>query len=871
MAEERILTIDDEPSIIRFCERALTRAGYTVRGASSGNEGLALLGEQPFDLVLLDVRLPDRDGIDVLSAIHDREVAIPVIMMTGHASMQTALDALKSGARELLLKPFGPDSLLSTVQRVLEREHQLREDQRLRGRLPILEISQALMSETSPARLTRLALGIIEQELGVRHVSLRLLDADQRWMEPVVHDTEGASRQETQAQVEEDVYRRVLETREPLLLVEGDESDPTVQEWLAQMHAGTAVCVPLVLRNRILGVVNAWRPLGAPPFHQDEVDLLSMLCGQVAVALENARLFVRAHREIAERVRAEEAETQRRREAEALRDIAAALNSSLELDQVLDLILDNVGRVVPHDLASVMFVQDGQARIVRYRGIQTDASEAVWTQRFLINEIPTLRQMTESLQPLAIPDTGQFDGWVTFPGMPHVSSYAGAPICWQDRVVGFLNLNSNQAGFFETAHAERLNVFAHQAAVAIENARLHEQVRSHVEQLEHRVDARTKELSALYEVTAVASESLELDVTLARSLNHALEAMGSSVGLVQLLDETTGELVVGGWQGRVLQDAPEMARSLQPVALARWIVDHNEPLVVPDVRLGARVPIAPGMVEAMEALDLCVFVGAPMRARGRILGVLSVLGPEDQGINVEDVALLASIADHVAVAVENDRLRQQAERAAVIEERERLARELHDSVTQSLYSLTLFAEAARELAVDGRFSEIEYYLDRVNQVSRSALKEMRLLVHELRPPVLEEEGLVGALRQRLEAVEGRVGVQARLIADELVQLPSDVEDALYRIAQEALNTALKHARAKTVLVHLGVGPAGEIELSVEDDGGGFDVEGARDGGGMGMTNMRERAEKLGGTLVVQSALGEGTCIRVQLTVNGARP
>jgi len=230
------------------------------------------------------------------------------------------------------------------------------------------------------------------------------------------------------------------------------------------------------------------------------------------------------------------------------------------------------------------------------------------------------------------------------------------------------------------------------------------------------------------------------------------------------------------------------------------------------------------------------------------------------------VALLASVADQVAVAVENARLRQQAEHAAVVEERERLARELHDSVTQLLYSVTLFAGAGQRMARTGNLDDPESYLADLGGIAQQALKEMRLLVYELRPPALEQEGLIGALQHRLEAVEGRAGVESRLVVEHWAELPPAIEVELYRIAQEALNNALKHAAATTVAVRLNCDRDG-VELEVVDNGQGFDPDTATATGGMGLVSMQERIKRLNGSFAIQSTPGEGTTVTVNIKIN----
>jgi signal transduction histidine kinase len=233
---------------------------------------------------------------------------------------------------------------------------------------------------------------------------------------------------------------------------------------------------------------------------------------------------------------------------------------------------------------------------------------------------------------------------------------------------------------------------------------------------------------------------------------------------------------------------------------------------------------------------------------------------------VEELALLASIADQIGIAVENIYLRRQTAQAAVVEERERLARDLHDSVTQSLYSLTLFAETGLKLLVTGQLDSVRHYLDRVNETALQALKEMRLMVYELRPLDLSQNGLIGALHRRLSAVEKRVGINARLVADELIELPPYVEEELYRIAQEALNNALKYGTATGLTVYLRLKEE-RVELEITDNGTGFDLKQAEKSGGMGLHNMRERAKRLDGTLTIATAPEEGTRVKVTINLN----
>ena len=372
-------------------------------------------------------------------------------------------------------------------------------------------------------------------------------------------------------------------------------------------------------------------------------------------------------------------------------------------------------------------------------------------------------------------------------------------------------------------------------------------------QAEEALQKAHNEMSALYNVASVASASLDLDTILERSLDCVLATMKSDKGAVHLLDEAEKTLHLAAQQGI----PPDVIAQIDPVTpgsgLVGWVFDHGKPLMTPNIAIDPRAP------QAVLTNGLHTYVGVPMRAKGKVLGVFSVFGEDGHQFRVEEMTLLASIADQVGVAVEHARLYQQAEQLAVLEERERLARDLHDSVTQSLYSLTLFAEAGRRLVRTGDLERAESYLARLADTAQDALKEMRLLVYELRPPSLEREGLVGAIQQRLGAVERRTGVKAHLLIDDMIELPASVEEGLYHIAQEALNNALKHAAATSVTVRIRVVDE-QVELEVVDNGIGFDPDTAGNGGGMGLVNMRERAVKLGGTLRTVSAPGQGTTI-----------
>jgi signal transduction histidine kinase len=224
---------------------------------------------------------------------------------------------------------------------------------------------------------------------------------------------------------------------------------------------------------------------------------------------------------------------------------------------------------------------------------------------------------------------------------------------------------------------------------------------------------------------------------------------------------------------------------------------------------------------------------------------------------------LNAIGEQLGLAVENYRLRLKAEEAATIQERQRLARELHDAVSQSLYSLTLFARSSRDAYEDGNQAKLLESLEQVELNSMAALKEMRLLLYQLRSLALEEGGLAQAIQTRFNLVERRSDIDASIRIDEGIDLTDHAEQELFRLLTEALNNSLKHSGAHQVSVMMQI-ENDQIVLRINDDGYGFNP--AHSYSGMGLQNLRQRTATLGGSMDILSQPGSGTQIRVEIPV-----
>ncbi|MCA9857603.1 MAG: sensor histidine kinase, partial [Dehalococcoidia bacterium] len=227
----------------------------------------------------------------------------------------------------------------------------------------------------------------------------------------------------------------------------------------------------------------------------------------------------------------------------------------------------------------------------------------------------------------------------------------------------------------------------------------------------------------------------------------------------------------------------------------------------------------------------------------------------------DDAELATAVANQAAIALENARLFAEASTVAALEERQRLARELHDSVSQALYGIALGAQTARQLVESDPARAVDP-IEYVASLAEAGLAEMRALIFELRPESLASEGIVSALEKQVAATRARYGVAVVADLPEEPDVPLRVKEALYRIAQEAMHNTIKHARASRIDIRLAAS-AERTQLEIRDDGSGFVADGDFPGH-LGLRSMRERAEAVGGTLTIVSTPGTGTTVRADV-------
>src|SRR5215213_214737 len=424
------------------------------------------------------------------------------------------------------------------------------------------------------------------------------------------------------------------------------------------------------------------------------------------------------------------------------------------------------------------------------------------------------------------------------PGATGIQAELTLPILNNDQVLGVLNVESGER--FSEEDAASLQIVADQLSAAITNARLFDAERQRTERLEL--------IARVGQRIAAQLDPDELFTTTVAELHGRLGYDHASLFLLDTEEPTwlVKRASASHWVGNPVGYRISIERGIMGAAARQ-----RRPELVNDITTDSRYVAVPGADELRAELAMPILLG------DRLLGILDVAGVARLG--QEDVTALQIIGDQLAVAIENARLAERGQQLAVLDERRRLARELHDSVSQSLFSMSLLAQVLPDLWEIDR-AEARAGLQQIRDLTRGALAEMRALVFELRPAALGDQGLAHALREQAASLGGRIGIPVDVDVARDPALPGPVEQAFFRIAQEALANAARHAQAQRVLVTLnGTAP---VRLAIADDGQGFLIEKIGEGR-FGLISMRERAAAVGARLRVQSELGQGTEIVVE--------
>lgn len=520
-------------------------------------------------------------------------------------------------------------------------------------------------------------------------------------------------------------------------------------------------------------------------------------------------------------------ENKRRMELEKLREISATMRQANGSTNFLNVFTREVMELSEADLVSSVIFKEPESLVI----FTAPDQMTPLSQEFSDTVISTLHSAQTNLPPENI---SGYNSMIVLPLQSAESLHGAFMVAYIQK---------------DAITLDKLNMFnaiADMAGTALQRIDI-------LETLEKRVQQRTHDLVVLYNLITIISENWRLQDLLELSLVLTLETIKADRGIIYMTDGKESPDLKPVIQRGFANGFQVEVDSLPDNEIAREVYKKHRPMALENVR---------DIPAFTKFKDINSYAGIPILVRGEVRGVFSLFAKEKGVFGTDEMALLASIADHLGIGIENSILFEQSRESAALEERNRLARNLHDSVSQLIYSLTLMAGSTKKMLERNYDRDaIKVSVERLGDTAYQALKEMRLLLYELRPAVLESEGLVSALQHRIDTVEERLGVKVDLQADRVPELPSDMEDAFYHIALEALNNIVKHSESSKALIKL-ADEEGVIKMEIIDTGQGFDTNQIQ--GGQGLQNMRERIQLLGGEFSVVSTPGQGTCITAQI-------
>lgn len=591
--------------------------------------------------------------------------------------------------------------------------------------------------------------------------------------------------------------------------------------------------VPLLVKEQLVGAVVLGHQ-AANRYSGAQADLILVFAYQIAVAIENARLYLRVK--------------QHSDELEAVFMVQQAITSRLDSEAILRLIADAALRLTSSWVSIVYLVEGDDLRIAALAGEHQPNGIGVGYRVPISQSITgSAVRLGQSIHVYDIHEDSRVH--IDFVRRVDISCYLAVPMLVGSEARGVIAVGNKVNGKLGPDEERVLGLLATGAVIALENARLYQE-----EQQRRQVAESLRDMLALLNSNRSVDEILDCLVNQAGLL---LKTKASAVLRLQEAGKFTARASHGLSDDYLKQTSAFMSQ--RPIALT---LTTRRPVILSNLAdmlefsddLDLKTSLAPVFNNGFKSM-----LAVPLVVKDEVYGSLTLYYTEPRNFSTDEIELAITFCDQAALAIENARLQAQAEEAAVMAERNRLARDLHDAVSQTLFSASLIAGVLPRL-MDRDLNESKRKAVELRQLTRGALAEMRTLLLELRPAALAEAKLDDLMKHLVEAANSRTQTAIELELEGNCLLPLDVKLVLYRITQEALNNLVKHAEAKNALVRLQRMPE-QVSLWIKDDGRGFKPARVRSGH-FGLSIMRERAESVGATFSLYSQPGQGTHIDV---------
>lgn len=612
---------------------------------------------------------------------------------------------------------------------------------------------------------------------------------------------------------------------------------------------------------------------------------------------EIGELGVSFNQMISARKQIEDALQQERDLARAFGEAVSLLGTSLDIEKVLDRILDQVSRVIPNDAVNIMLIKADIANIARSRGYEKLKLEKVLPNKsFEIKKYPNLKQMFEDQQPIIIPDTSHSSKWVKVKGYEDLRSYAGAPIIVRGSVIGFLNIDSFTRNFYSKTHFDALETFAKHAAIAIDNAQLHEQVRDHAQDLKDRVERATREinrradeLEALYRIGKDITSTLELEGMLQIIADNAAEIVEADGSIIQLINPENNwfiKIVTSGYSEIKLADYSykEFQESIDG-----WVYREKIPVMLKNIQKDKRI--------SGKALDRVIenkyksVIAAPLEIGGEILGTISVIRNKGKKpFDIDNLSLIIMLAAQATVAIQNAILYEQAQEA------DRMKSAFLASMSHELRTPLNSIIGFTGILLQGLVGDLNGEQSKQMHMVQNSANHLLDLINDILDISKIEAGQLTINREQFnlrDAIERVINLVTPMIDKKGLKIISRIGPAVGQINSDnrrveqilinLINNAIKFTEKGEIRVECDVENQ-RVNIQIADTGIGIKDEDIKllfkpfqqvdtglsreyEGTGLGLAICKRLVNKLGGDIWVESEWGMGSKFSFTLPVN----
>ena len=872
-----ILHINPHEAMQEFIELILGNQ-HNVVSVADGPTAIQYCAMIQPDLILMDSGLVSINVQELTQRLKMFMPQTPVLVFVDSAQDNVNLLALDAVANGLLTKPVDRTALEEKVAKLLPQKSTLARSANLAveqlGDAAVTQLeSQIAALNQANQRLASLNAisALIGTSLDLDHLTDEILQQIQRTI-----DFDSATLLLLKGNILEaaasrgflgfrrglNVYRKSehnsawLAVRNKLPLIINDVTQS--QYWEARPELDQVrswLGVPLIYKDRVVGVLTLDK--NQPNAFTDiDARYLFTLAYQIAIAVENAQLF-------------EEWESQATR-LKLINEVNHQITTILDVNQLLDALAWAIFERLHYEQVAVFEVDHKQNEAVLracYGDYRPETFKGEYRKKL---DTGIIGKAIQSRQPVLVGDASEM-GITSFNGLTVRSSLV-IPIFIDSLVEAVISVESPNLNSFNDQDLWTLGSLAIQTATAIENARLYHNIDAYSEILQGTLAARTQRLQAIKQVSQVVSQGLELNELLAlvgKSIgqiftteNAAADSVQVSIGLINGAN-LAKQVIYGNQTGPTnINPHDKTTYKMDFQSVTGQVIRQTKPIILNNINSKSIYSTHNDTVETPENTLMLT----PLITAGKIIGVIVVENKQDNAFDDGDLDTLESVAYQVASAIEHARLLKKTKELAIVDERTRLAREMHDGVAQNLAYILIQVDRCLNMVDEG--SKLEAHLEQIGTLIEQNIDELRRNIFDLRPVALEGRSLFEVLENFVTEFGRRWNLKTSYsVVGETGQVSPEVESSLYRILQETLSNARQHAGCDSVSVRLSIKDNNRIELEIEDNGLGFNPEQQQSQSatrGLGLISMQERAEAVGGEFTISSTPQQGTRVFASL-------